>query len=66
MENAVLFIAFLPYSLSQRLEPMEPLTSAGPQTVGVRKRISFGEGSPWGRLSGETKMASLGAKPTPK
>ena len=35
-------------------------------TVGVRKRISFGEGSPWGRLSGETKMASLGAELTPK
>ena len=29
-KNAVLFIAFLSYSLSQRLEPMGPLSSAGP------------------------------------
>jgi len=29
-KNAILFIAFLSYSLSQRLEPMGPFTSAGP------------------------------------
>jgi len=56
---------FSSYSSSQWLEPKGPFTSAGPETVGVRKRISLEEGSPWGRLSGETKLASLWAKLKP-
>jgi len=38
-----------------------------PKPLGLEFSAFFwgGEGSPWGRLSGETKMASLWAKLTP-
>jgi len=64
-KNAVLFIAFLSYSLSRRVIQWDLSPLQAPKPLGLERQVLHVQVALGGRLSGETKMASLWAKLTP-